>query len=128
MCRAPGRDDSLICIVEQATDVLPLERSGAYRGLYHCLRGRISPLENVGPSDLRIAELVERVRAGQFEEVIIAIGSDVEGEATANYLSEMLGSTGVRLSRLAQGLPVGGGLDAADELTLNRALEGRRTL
>ena len=116
----------MLCVVEQPTDILPLERSGAFRGHYHSLRGKISPLENVGPDDLRIGELLDRLRQGHFAEVILAFGADVEGEATANYLVEVLGEfDGVRVTRLAHGIPVGGGLENADELTLFRALEGR---
>ena len=126
ICDGPGRDHALLCVVEQPTDILPLERSGAFRGHYHSLRGKISPLENVGPDDLRISELMDRVRDGHFAEVILALGADVEGEATANYLVEVLGEfDGVRVTRLAHGIPVGGGLENADELTLFRALEGR---
>lgn len=126
VCEGLERDGALLCVVEQPTDILPLERSGAYRGHYHTLRGRISPLDNVGPEDLRIRELLERLREGSFTEVILALGSDVEGEATANYLAELLASQeGVTITRLAQGLPAGGGLESADELTLMRALEGR---
>lgn len=126
VCDGPGRDHAVLCVVEQPTDILPLERSGAYRGHYHSLRGKISPLENVGPEDLRIAELIGRIRDGHFAEVILAFSADVEGEATANYLVEILSSfDGVRVTRLAHGLPVGGGLENADELTLYRALEGR---
>ncbi len=127
VCDADGRDSAVLCVVEQPTDILPLERSGAFRGHYHTLRGRISPLENVGPDDLRIGELMTRLREGVFEEVILALGSDVEGEATANYLVDMLRGMSINVSRLAQGLPVGGGLENADELTLFRALEGRKT-
>lgn len=127
VCDGGGRDSTVMCVVEQPTDILPLERSGAFRGHYHTLRGRISPLENVGPDDLRIGELMTRLREGAFEEVILALGSDVEGEATANYLVDMLAGFNVNVSRLAQGLPVGGGLENADELTLFRALEGRKT-
>lgn len=126
VCDGPGRDHAVLCVVEQPTDILPLERSGAFRGHYHSLRGKISPLENVGPEDLRIAELVTRIRDGHFAEVILAFSADVEGEATANYLVEILSEfDGVRVTRLAHGLPVGGGLENADELTLYRALEGR---
>lgn len=126
ICDGLERDPALLCIVEQPTDILPLERSGAFRGHYHSLRGRISPLDNIGPEDLRIRELLERLRSGEFQEVILALGSDVEGEATANYLAELLGSLeGVSITRLAQGLPAGGGLESADELTLMRALQGR---
>jgi recombination protein RecR len=112
--------------VEQPTDILPLERSGAFRGHYHSLRGRISPLDNVGPEDLRIRELIDRLRAGAFTEVILALSSDVEGEATSNYLGEVLSDfPELHVTRLAQGLPAGGGLGSADELTLMRALQGR---
>ena len=115
----------MLCVVEQATDILPLERTGAYRGLYHCLGGRISPLDHVAPEDLRIAALVDRVRAETPGELILALGSDVEGEATANYLRDLLRDSPVKVTRLAQGLPAGGGLEHADELTLQRALSGR---
>jgi recombination protein RecR len=126
VCDGPGRDHALLCVVEQPTDILPLERSGAFRGHYHSLRGRISPLENIGPEDLRIDELLRRVRDGHFVEVILAFSADVEGEATANYLVGELGKfEGVRVTRLAHGLPVGGGLENADELTLFRAIQGR---
>ena len=129
ICDAIQRDEHSLCIVEQPTDILPLERSGAYRGHYHTLRGRISPLDNIGPEDLRIAELIKRLDAGEFSEVILALSSDVEGEATANYLAEVLAErAGLAVSRLAQGLPAGGGLDSADELTLMRALQGRTGL
>jgi recombination protein RecR len=126
VCEGEQRDSRLMCIVEQPTDILPLERSGVFRGHYHSLRGRISPLDNVGPEDLRIRELIERLRAGTFSEVILALSSDVEGEATSNYLGEVLSDfAGLRVTRLAQGLPAGGGLGNADELTLMRALQGR---
>lgn len=126
ICGDSDRDSTFLCVVEQPTDILPLERSGAYRGHYHALRGRISPLDNIGPDDLRIGELSERLRNGSFTEVILALGSDVEGEATANYLVEVIsGFPNLSVSRLAQGLPAGGGLDSADELTLMRALQGR---
>jgi recombination protein RecR len=113
-------------VVEQPTDILPIERSGVFRGLYHCLGGKLSPLDDVRPEDLRIGGLVRRVRENPGSEVILATSSDVEGEATANYLCEVLESTGCRVTRLAQGLPAGGGLEFADELTLSRAFEGRR--
>lgn len=126
ICEGLQRDAALLCVVEQPTDILPLERSGAFRGHYHSLRGRISPLDNIGPEELRIRELLERLRAGTFTEVILALSSDVEGEATANYLAELLGNIeGVSVSRLAQGMPAGGGLESADELTLMRAMQGR---
>jgi recombination protein RecR len=126
VCDSPQREPNLLCIVEQPTDILPLERSGAYRGHYQSLRGRISPLDDIGPEDLRIRELVDRLEAGSFDEVILALGSDVEGEATCHYLAELLSSFGgLKVSRLAQGLPAGGGLNHADEVTLMRALQGR---
>jgi recombination protein RecR len=127
ICDDPKRDPSLLCVVEQATDVLPLERSGAFRGRYHCLGGKLSPLDRVSPEDLRIPQLVQRIETSETElEVILALGADVEGEATSNYLAEILRGKNCRITRIAQGLPAGGGLDHADELTLMRALEGRR--
>ena len=129
ICDSVQRDSAALCVVEQPTDILPLERSGAYRGQYHTLRGKISPLDNVGPEDLRIRELLDRLGAGNFTEVILALSSDVEGEATGNYLAEMLADfSEIRVSKLAQGIPAGGGLESADELTLMRALEGRVSL
>lgn len=129
VCAICGDDsrEPLLCVVERPTDILPIERSGAFRGKYHALGGRLSPLEHIGPEDLRLPELTSRLGRGGFREVILALSTDVEGEATANYLAEVLASRGVRLSRLAQGMPAGGGLDSADELTLARALAGRLT-
>jgi recombination protein RecR len=127
-CSDPQRDASLLCIVEQPTDILPLERTGAYRGRYHSLGGRISPLDHVGPDDLRITPLIERAKTETPCEIILALGADVEGEATANYIAGLLRELPVKVSRLAQGLPAGGGLDHADELTLSRALAGRVTV
>ncbi len=128
LCHDPRRQRSVICVVEQAADVLRLERSGAYQGQYHVLGGRLSPLDNVTPEDLRIEPLIQRARASGMEEVILAVGSDVEGEATASYLGDLLRQEGLAVTRLAQGLPAGGGLDHADELTLYQALHGRRRL
>jgi recombination protein RecR len=125
LCIDDGRE-RLLCVVERATDILPIERSGAFRGYYHALGGRLSPLEHVGPEDLRLTELTSRLDGGEFSEVILALSTDVEGEATANYLVEILAPRGVRVSRLAQGMPAGGGLENADELTLARAMAGRR--
>jgi len=125
ICREDGREQ-LLCVVERATDILPIERSGAFRGRYHALGGRLSPLEHVGPEDLRLSELVGRLERGEFTEVILALSTDVEGEATANYLVELLAPRGVRVTRLAQGMPAGGGLEHADELTLARAMAGRQ--
>lgn len=119
--------EPVICVVEQATDVLPLERSGVFKGRYHCLGGKLSPLDNVTPEDLRIGQLLKRIEAENVPEVILAPGSDVEGEATANYLASLLRGK-CHITRIAQGLPAGGGLEHADALTLARALEGRRDL
>lgn len=127
-CAAPDRDNSILCVVEQPTDVLPIERTGIFRGRYHSLGGRISPLEHIGPDELRIAGLLSRVRSEHPAEVILALGTDVEGDATANYIAELLQDLPVAISRIAQGLPAGGGLEHADELTLNRALTGRTRL
>jgi len=127
LCEDPKRDERILCVVEQATDVLPLERSGAFRGRYHCLGGKLSPLDRVSPEDLRIPALLQRVEAATEDlEVILALGADVEGEVTANYLAGLLRGRKCRISRIAQGLPAGGGLEHADELTLLRAIEGRR--
>lgn len=126
VCDDSTRDEHLLCVVEQATDVLPLERSGVFRGRYHCLGGKLSPLDRVSPEDLRIPPLIRRIEAASVEiEVILALGADVEGEATANYLAELLRGRNCRLTRIAQGLPAGGGLEHADELTLMRAMQGR---
>lgn len=127
LCDDQKRDDQLLCVVEQATDVLPLERSGAFRGRYHCLGGKLSPLDRVAPEDLRIPPLLRRIEQAEGSiEVILALGADVEGEATANYLAGLLRGGKCRISRIAQGLPAGGGLEHADGLTLMRAIEGRR--
>ena len=128
ICADPQRELATLCVVEQPTDILPLERTGTFRGRYHALGGRISPLDHIGPDELRIGPLFERVKAEQPAEVILALGSDVEGEATANYLAGLLRELGVTVSRLAQGLPAGGGLEHADELTLSRAITGRTLL
>jgi recombination protein RecR len=125
ICADPSRDPTLICVVEQPTEILPLERTGGFRGLYHALGGRISPLDHIGPEDLRIDSLIDRIKSEAPTEIILALGSDVEGEATANYLADLLRALPVSVTRLAQGLPAGGGLDQADELTLSRALAGR---
>jgi recombination protein RecR len=128
LCHNPKRNTRLLCVVEQAADVLRLERSGAFHGLYHVLGGKLSPLDNITPEDLRLESLIERVNALEAEEIILALGSDVEGEATASYLADLLRPSGIPITRLAQGLPAGGGLDHADELTLYQALHGRRRL
>jgi recombination protein RecR len=125
ICSDPSRDTQSLCVVEQATDILWLERSGAFRGLYHSLGGRLSPLDHIGPEDLRIESLVRRVKEDQLHEVIFALSLDVEGEATLSYIGELLKLEGVNITRMAQGLPAGSGLETADELTLARAFSGR---
>ncbi len=126
-CSDARRDSALICVVERAVDVISLSKSGTYRGRFHVLGGKISPLNGVGPEDLRIAGLAERAIQEGVREVIIALPSDVEGDATSYYLAKLLHEK-VKVTRIAQGLPVGSGLEFADELTLTRALEGRREL
>lgn len=128
ICADPTRASDLLCVVEQPTDILPLEKTSAFRGRYHSLGGRISPLDHVGPEDLRVAELVARVEAEGFAEVILALAADVEGEATTHYLVELLKRFPVSITRIAHGLPAGGGLESADELTLYQALSGRTKL
>ena len=128
ICADASRSADLLCVVEQATDILPLEKTSAFRGRYHALGGRISPLDHVGPDDLRIKELIARVEQEKFSEIILALAADVEGEATTNYLVELLKPFPISLSRIARGLPAGGGLESADELTLYQALSGRTRL
>ena len=126
LCTDDRRDASTLCVVETAVDVINVDKSGAFKGRYHVLGGKISPLNGVDPEDLRIAELESRL-AG-VEEIILALGTDVEGDATSHYLSRRLSKTGVKVTRIAHGLPAGSGLEYADDLTLTRALEGRREL
>ncbi|MDF2806740.1 MAG: recombination protein RecR [Cellulosimicrobium sp.] len=126
ICADPRRSAEVICVVEEPKDVVAIERTREFRGRYHVLGGAINPIENVGPGDLRIAELMARLADGQVTEVILATDPNVEGEATATYLARMLGPMGLRVTRLASGLPVGGDLEYADEVTLGRAFEGRR--
>jgi recombination protein RecR len=126
ICRDGRRNRALICVVEEAKDVVAVERTREFRGLYHVLGGAISPIDGVGPDDLRIRELLRRLADGTVEEVILATDPNLEGEATATYLSRLLRTLEVRVSRLASGLPVGGDLEYADEVTLGRAFEGRR--
>lgn len=128
ICADESRAADQLCIVEQPTDILPLEKTSAFRGLYHSLGGRISPLDRVAPEDLRIAALVERVEKEKPNEIIFALAADVEGEATTSYLVELLKKYPATLTRIAHGLPAGGGLESADELTLYRALSGRTKL
>ena len=127
-CRDENRDRSQLCVVEEPLDILALERSGAYKGLYHVLHGVLSPMDGIGPQDLKIKELLPRLRSGEVKEVIVATNPNLEGEATALYLQRLLAPLGLRLTRLARGLPVGADLEYADEVTLSRALEGRQAL
>jgi recombination protein RecR len=128
ICADSSRAADLLCVVEQSTDILPLEKTGAFRGRYHSLGGRISPLDHIGPEDLRIKELLNRVEKEKFSEIIFALAADVEGEATTNYLVDLLKNKPVTLTRIAHGLPAGGALESADELTLYQALSGRTKL
>jgi recombination protein RecR len=127
VCSDPARDHSIVCVVEEPADVLTLEQSGQHRGSYHVLGGILSPIDNIGPDDLHIKELLARAASG-VREVIIATNPTTEGEATAIYVAELLRPTGVRVTRIARGLPVGSDLDLADTETILRALEGRREL
>jgi recombination protein RecR len=124
----PRRDAALVCLVERPVDILSVEKSGTFRGKYHVLGGKISPLNGVEPEDLRITELEQRVKNEGIQEVVIALSTDVEGDATSFYLAKRLAREGLRITRIAHGLPAGTGLEFADEITLSRALEGRREL
>lgn len=128
ICRDPRRNPALLCVVEEPKDVVAIERTREFRGRYHVLGGAINPIDGVGPDDLRIRELMTRLADGEVTEIIIATDPNVEGEATATYLARMLRPMGVTVSRLASGLPVGGDLEYADEITLGRAFEGRRSI
>ena len=128
LCTDTRRDASLVCIVERPVDIISIEKSGTFRGQYHVLGGKISPLNGVEPEDLRIGELERRLARGPIKEIVIALGTDVEGDATGYYLAKRLAREGLRITRIAHGLPAGTGLEFADELTLSRALEGRREL
>jgi recombination protein RecR len=128
ICRDPRRDPASLCVVEESKDVIAIERTGEYRGRYHVLGGAISPIDGIGPDDLRVRELMQRLADGQVVEVIIATDPNLEGEATATYLARMLAPLGLTVTRLASGLPVGGDLEYADEVTLGRAFAGRRRL
>lgn len=128
ICQDETRNDELLCVVEEPLDVLAIERSRAYDGRYHVLHGAISPVEGIGPEDLKIEELLQRVAQGSLREIILATNPTLEGESTALYLQRRLASEGLRLTRLARGLPVGGDLEYTDEITLGRALEGRQEL
>jgi recombination protein RecR len=126
ICADPRRDATLLCVVEEPRDIVAVEKTGEFHGRYHVLQGAISPIEGIGPDQLRVKELLGRLEAEEVQEVILCTNPNIEGEATAMYLSRLLGPLGVRVTRIASGLPVGGDLEYADELTLGRALEGRR--
>ena len=128
ICADPARDDSILCVVEEPLDIVALERTHEYRGRYHVLHGSISPVEGIGPEDLKIEPLMERLRQGEVQEVILATNPNLEGEVTADYIARQVMSLGIRVTRLARGLPVGGDLEYADEITLSRALQGRREM
>jgi len=126
ICADRNRDQSAICVVEQPLDLIALEKTGDYRGLYHVLHGAISPLDNIGPDELHIRELLPRLKNGEAKEVILATNPNMEGEATAMYVAKLIKPLKIKLTRLAHGLPVGADLEYADEVTLSRAIEGRR--
>jgi recombination protein RecR len=128
ICEDSRRDASLVCVVERAVDILSVEKSGTFRGKFHVLGGKISPLDGVEPEDLKISDLEKRLASEPIKEIIIALGTDVEGDATSNYLAKRLARPGLKISRIGFGLPAGSGLEFADELTLNRALESRREM
>jgi recombination protein RecR len=128
ICSDPRRDASLVCVIERPVDIISIEKSGTFRGKYHVLGGKISPLDGVQPEDLRIGALEKRLSSEPIKEIVIALGTDVEGDATSFYLGKRLARSGLTITRIAHGLPAGSGLEFADELTLSRALEGRREL
>lgn len=128
ICASSKRDHSIICVVSEPRDIPPIERTGAFSGLYHVLGGALSPLEGIGPNDLRISQLLARLSSSDVKEVILATNPNVEGETTASYLARLINPLGVKVTRLASGLPVGGDLEYADEVTLGRAIESRRVV
>ncbi len=128
ICADPRRDQSVICVVEEPRDIVAVERTQEYRGRYHVLQGAINPIDGIGPDQLRVKELLQRLNDHAVEEVILCTNPNIEGEATAMYLARLLEPSGIRVTRIASGLPVGGDLEYADELTLGRALEGRRSV
>lgn len=128
VCSSGQRDRTVICVVEEPLDILAIERTHAYRGLYHVLHGAISPMDGIGPEDLKIEELLQRLRSNEVREVIVASNPNLEGEATAMYLGRLLRPLGLKVTRLARGLPMGGDLEYADDVTLTRALEGRQEM
>jgi recombination protein RecR len=128
ICSSDERDAKVVCVVEEPLDVLAIERTGQFKGRYHVLHGAISPVNGVRPDDLKIPQLVQRVKKGGIEELILATNPNLEGEATSMYVAQLLAGSGARLTRLARGLPMGGDLEYADEVTVSRALEGRRAI
>lgn len=128
VCASPARDAATICVVEEPADMAAIERSGGYRGLYHVLGGALSPIDGMGPESLRVGELERRVRAGGVDEVVLATNPTTEGDATAHFLADRLAATGVRLTRIAYGMPLGGDLEYADHVTVQRAITHRRAL
>ena len=127
-CVDGDRDRTIICVVEEPLDILAIERTQSYRGMHHVLHGAISPIDGIGPEDLKVSELLQRLRSGEVQEIILATNPNLEGETTAMYLTRLLRPLGVRITRLARGLPVGGDLEYADDVTLARALEGRQEI
>ncbi len=128
ICQDEGRDQSVICVVEQPQDLMAMEKTQGFKGVYHVLHGVLSPLDGIGPEQLKIKELLYRLQGGKVQEIIVATNSDVEGEATAAYLAQLIKPLGIKVSRLAHGLPIGGDLEYADEITLYKALENRRDM
>ncbi len=128
ICASSRRDHSVICVVSEPRDIPPIERTGVFEGVYHVLGGALSPIEGIGPEDLRVAELMSRLSSSEINEVVIATNPNIEGETTATYLARLIKPLGIRVTRPASGLPVGGDLEFADELTLGRALEARREI
>ncbi len=128
LCRDTNRDDSLLCVVGEPRDIIALERAGNYRGRYHVLEGVVSPIDGIGPGDLRIKELLDRLKDDKVREIILATNPNIEGEATAMYIARLVKPLGIMVTRIASGLPVGGDLEYADEVTLGKALEGRREM
>lgn len=128
LCESPKRDNSVICVTESPKDVISIEKTNEYHGLYHVLHGAISPMDNIGPNDIKISELLERLKDNTVKEVIMATNPTIEGEATAMYIAKLIKPFGIKVTRIAHGIPVGGDLEYADEITLTRAMEGRREM
>jgi len=127
-CRDSRRDDSTLCVVEESKDVIAMEKTGEFKGRYHVLQGAVSPIDGIGPEDIKVRELLTRLQGGKIEEVVVATNPNIEGEATAMYLAKLIKPLGIKVTRIASGLPVGGDLEYADEVTLGKALQGRREI